>query len=68
MAARVQLPIGQNVYLLLNSDIVSSVRKTDDGVAESNLFKIFFWRALSVTLSGTLNEGWSGTLNEGWSG
>ena len=41
MAARVPLPLGQNVYLLFNDDIVSFVCKTDEGEAESIVLLIF---------------------------
>ena len=35
MAVRVQLPVGWNTYLLLNTDIVNFVWKTNEGMGES---------------------------------
>ena len=45
LAVRVQLPLGWNIYLLLNSDIVSFVWKTDEGKTESIvLIVLHIWR------------------------
>ena len=45
--------------MLFNSDIVSSVRKIDDGVVESILFSDFvFWGCFNC--HGALNGWWSG--------
>ena len=41
MAVRVQLPLGWNTYLLLNSDTMNFVWKTDEGEAESIVLLMF---------------------------
>ena len=48
MAVRVQLPLGLNICLLLNSDIVSFAWKTDEGKTESIVLIIFrVWRCFN---------------------
>ena len=45
---RVELPLGWNIYLFFNSDIVNFVWKTDKGEAESIVLLIFvFWRCFN---------------------
>ena len=51
LAAHVRLPLEQNVYLLFYSDIVSSVRKTNEGEKESIILLI-------VVLWGSFNCCW----------
>ena len=47
-AVWVQLPLGWNTYLLLNSDIVNFVWKTDEGEGESIVLLIFvLWLCLN---------------------
>ena len=41
LAVRVQLPLGWNIYLLFDTDIVNFVWKTDEGEAESVALFIF---------------------------
>ena len=49
LVVQVQLPLGWNTYLLLNTDIVNFVWKTDDGEAESIVLLIFvLWQCLNL--------------------
>ena len=49
LVVQVQLPLGWNTHLLLNTDIVNFVWKTDDGEAESIVLLIFvLWRCLNL--------------------
>ena len=48
LVVQVQLLLGWNTYLLLNTDIVNFVWKTDDGEAESIVLLIFvLWQCLN---------------------
>ena len=48
LVVRVQLPLGWNIYLLFDTDIVNFVWKTDEGEAESvTLFIFVLWRYLN---------------------
>ena len=54
---RVQLPLGWNIYLIFNTDIVSFVWKTDEGEAESIVFINF---CSLVVLESSVDERWWG--------
>ena len=49
LGARVQLLLGWSTDVLLNTDIVNFLRKTDEGVQESIVLLIFvLWRYLNL--------------------
>ena len=49
LAVRVQLPLGWNMCVLFNTDIVNFVWKTDEGETESIVLLIFvIWRCLNL--------------------